>query len=120
MNLLGARDHQRRGRGTIETRRRRRLRPTVLALEGRTLLSTTWSVTRLADDGSAGTLRYEIGQADATAGDNIINFSVTGTSTRSGTQLALSNTSGDPTQTIEIDGPGANLLSVSGNNASRV
>src|SRR5262249_6283192 len=71
-------------------------------------------------DGSPGTLRYEIGQANATAGDNLINVAVTGTITLSGTQLELNDTSGDPKQTIEITGPGANLLSVSGNQASPV
>jgi hypothetical protein len=120
MNVIGVKD-QRRGKRERDTARRRwRLRPSVMALEGRKLLSTTWTVSSLADDGSAGTLRSEIGQADATAGDNIINFSGTGTITLSGTELELNNTSGDPKQTIEITGPGANLLSVSGNNASRV
>jgi hypothetical protein len=103
---------------------RRRLRPSVLALEGRRLLSTTWTVDNLGDAGSgsgnSGDLRYCIAHADSTTGDNIIDIPAIGTITLSGTQLELNNTSGDPNQTIEIDGPRADLLSVSGNNASRV
>ena len=37
-----ARDQRRGGRGTVEARRRRRMQPTVLALEPRNLLSTNW------------------------------------------------------------------------------
>jgi hypothetical protein len=97
------------------------MRPLLTALEDRRLLSTTWSVTSLADDGSAGTLRYEIGKADANTGDNIINFSVAGTIALSSTQpqLELSNTSGDPGQTIEITGP-AGGVTVIGGGLSRV
>jgi hypothetical protein len=40
MSFLGARDHRRRGRGTVAGRPRRRLRPAVMALEGRELPST--------------------------------------------------------------------------------
>jgi parallel beta-helix repeat protein len=87
-----------------------------MALEGRALLSTTWTVTSLADDGSPGTLRYEIGLANATAGVNYINFAVTGTITLNHGQLELSNTNG----TEIITGPGANRLSVSANGAGRV
>jgi hypothetical protein len=88
-----------------------------MALEGRELLSTTWTVTSLADDGSAGTLRSVIGHANLTAGVNYINLAVTGMITLTQGQLELSNrTSG----TDIITGPGASLLSISGNDASRV
>jgi hypothetical protein len=116
-------DQRKRGRRTVEARKGRRLRPTLLALEGRELLSTTWTVNSLGDtgtgSGSLGDLRYCINAADTTPGANIINVSVTGMITLSGTQLELNNTSRDP-QTIEISGPGANLLTISGNKASRV
>ena len=103
----------------VRTRRRFRLIPELL--ESRELLSTTWTVTSTFDtfngDGTPtnGTLRWAVAGADKATGDNIIDFSVTGTITLSGTQLELKNTSGDKTQTIEITGAGANLLSVSGN-----
>jgi hypothetical protein len=115
MRLLEVNSERGRPSGTNASQSRR-LRPTVLALEGRELLSTTWTVTSLADDVSAGTLRYEIGQANATAGLDYINFAVTGTITLTGGPLELSNTKG----TEIINGPGANLLSVSGDNDSRV
>ena len=56
MNRNRASDQRRRGSGADGGRGRRRLRPTVMALEDRTLLST-FTVTSTADDGSAGTLR---------------------------------------------------------------
>ena len=54
MSHNGASDQRRSGRGTVEGRQRRRLRPTLLALEDRRLLST-FTVTNTLDDGSAGT-----------------------------------------------------------------
>ena len=56
-------------------RLRRRLLPTVMALEGRRLLST-FTVTNTADSG-AGSLRYEIGLANSPAGANTIDFDPT-------------------------------------------
>ncbi len=124
MNHISVKDQQRVRRERDAAPRNRLLRPTVMELEGRAQLSTTWTVNNLGDAGSgsgnSGDLRYCITHADSTTGDNIINIAATGTITLSGTQLELNNTSGDTTQTIVIDGPGANLLSVSGNQASRV
>jgi hypothetical protein len=54
---------------------RRRLH--VEALEGR-LVPTTFHVTSLLDDGSAGTLRWAINQANANPGPDTIDFQVTG------------------------------------------
>ena len=54
----GARSRSRRGD-------RHRLRPELLALEDRRLLST-FTVNSTADDGSSGTLRWAIGQANST------------------------------------------------------
>src|SRR5271157_1542789 len=48
--------------GTVEARRRRRMRPTLMALEDRKLLSM-FTVNSTLDDGSVGTLRWAIGQA---------------------------------------------------------
>jgi hypothetical protein len=70
--------------GTIPHRHRGRRSLLVEGLEHRTLLST-FTVNSLGDTGSgsgtSGDLRYCITQADATTGDNTINFSVTGTIT---------------------------------------
>ena len=120
MNLIGSRHERRRGRERDAARHRRRLRPTVMALEGRELLSaTTWTVNSLGDtgtgSGNSGDLRFCINGADSTTGDNIINFSVTGPITLSGTQLELSNTSGTET----IQGPAAGVT-VSGGKTTRV
>ena len=80
-------------------------------MEDRTLLSTL-TVTNNNDSGK-GSLRFEI--AAASTGDTI-NFS----SKLKGETITL--TSGELliTESLTINGPGANQLSVSGNNASRV
>ena len=100
MKVSTASDQRRIGRGTVEARKRqrRRLRPTLLALEDRRLLST-FTVTSTLDDGSAGTLRYAIGQANSTAGADTIDFdssvfNTPQTITLNGTQLELSDTTG--------------------------
>jgi hypothetical protein len=109
-------------RGAIEARRhRRRLRPSVLPLEGRTLLSTTITVDNLTDTPVTGQtdLRQAIEQANTDRGADTIIFSNPFTTPQSitltGGQLTLTDT-----VRTTITGPGANLLSVSGNNASRV
>jgi hypothetical protein len=90
----------------------------VLALEGRELLSTlTVSNT---DDSGAGSLRAAISQANSDSGGDTIVFSELFSSpqtiTLTGGQLELTGTRAPTT----ITGPGANLLSVSGHQASRV
>src|SRR5262249_53229252 len=57
-------------------RDRRRLRPGFLELERRQLLST-FTVNSTADDGSTGTLRWAIIQANSTSGPNTIDFDST-------------------------------------------
>src|SRR5208337_1086742 len=99
-------------------RDRHRLRPTLTMLEDRRLLST-FTVTNTNDNG-AGSLRAEIGLATSDATNDTIAFSSTfntpQTITLTSGQLNLTKASG----TLTIQGPGANLLSVSGNNASGV
>ena len=88
---------------TVEARKRRRMRPTLLALEDRTLLST-FTVNSTLDDGSVGTLRWAVGQANSAGGTETIDFDSTvfstpKTITLTGTQLELSDTSGTETIT---------------------
>lgn len=73
----------------------------------------TYTVTT-TDDSGPGSLRDAIEQANATPDDDVINFSVTGTITLSSALLIL------PSSGLSINGPGAHLLTVSGNNATRV
>jgi parallel beta-helix repeat protein len=99
-------------------KRPRRARLAVEALEQRWVPSFT--VTNLLDDGSLGSLRWAVGQANANPGDNTFDFDPTvfatpQTITLAGTQLELSNT----TALQRITGPAAGVT-VSGNNASRV
>ena len=118
MSRNGATDRRRGWRGAIAGRERRPMRPTVLALEDRRLLST-FTVTDTADSGT-GSLRDEIGLANAAAGANTIDFDPTvfataQTITLTSGQLDLSNTSGTET----ITGPAAGVT-VSGGGTSRV
>ena len=106
---------RRQGRDAV---RGRRHRPSVMVLEGRELLSTL-TVSNTNDSG-AGSLRAAVAQADADGGGDTIVFSslfdTPQTITLTGGQLELSGTTARTT----IAGPGANLLSVSGDMASRV
>jgi hypothetical protein len=91
---------------------RLRLCPTLLGLEGRTLLST-FNVSSTADDGSTGTLRWAINQANANNEADTITFSSLFNSPQTisltGGRLQLTNKA-----TTTIAGPGPNLLTVSG------
>jgi len=83
-----------------------------MALEDRTLLST-FTVNSTAADGSTGTLRWAINQANANSQANTITFSSLFNSpqtiTLSGGTLELTDTA-----KTTITGPGANLLTVDG------
>jgi parallel beta-helix repeat protein len=76
--------------------------------------AATFNVTNLSDSG-AGSLRQAIEDANTTAGADTITFraGLTGTITLTTGQLAV-------TDSVDIQGPGAATLAVSGNNASRV
>lgn len=88
---------------------------TIEALEGRAMLS--YMVTNLLDDGSAGSLRYEINQADAAAGPQTVAFAkgLHGTITLDAAKGPL-----DITNSITVNGPGANKIAVSGGDATQV
>ncbi|MDY3559753.1 YDG domain-containing protein [Gemmata sp. JC673] len=88
----------------------------VEALEDRAV-PATFAVTSLLDNGSAGTLRWAVDQANGTAGADTITFApgvAGGTIVLTGGQLALT----DSAQTT-IDG-GAAGVTLDGNNASRL
>jgi hypothetical protein len=82
-------------------------------LEDRSLPST-FTVLNLADSG-AGSLRQMILDAESNPGPDVIIFakSVRGTITLTGGQLNIASD-------LTIDGPGANALTISGNNSSRI
>jgi hypothetical protein len=76
--------------------------------------AATFQVTNLNDSG-AGSLRQAIVDADNTAGNDVVTFQagLTGTITLTSGQLYISDG-------IDVQGPGANLITVSGNGTSRV
>ena len=117
MIRIGA-GNKRRKRGQDAVRGCRRLRPSVIALEDRALLAT-FGVGSTADDGSVGTLRWAIGQANGNPGANTVEFSslfnTPQTITLKAGPLVLTNMA-----TTTFTGPGASLLTVNGNKASRV
>jgi parallel beta-helix repeat protein len=84
------------------------------------LVPSTFTVLNTLDDSSVGSLRWAVGQANATAGADTIDFdssvfSSAKTITLTNGQLGLSDTTGATT----ITGPAAGVT-ISGNNASRV
>ena len=83
-------------------------------LEDRTVPST-FTVLNLADSG-LGSLREAILDANANPGANLIRFAP---SARDGT-VVLTSGELNITDNLEIDGPGADRLAVSGNDSSRV
>ena len=76
--------------------------------------AATYTVTN-TDDSGAGSLRQAILDANGTADNDTINFTITGTITLTSGELFI-NQNG----TLTINGPGADQLTVSGNNTSRV
>ncbi len=65
-----------RARQRISRRNQRRFRAVMEALERRLLLSQTFTVTNLADDGRTGSLRWAVEQAMTAGGTNTIDFTV--------------------------------------------
>src|SRR5262249_52650568 len=114
-SYLTARFHRR--RSCAECRQRwypkRRFVPRLEALEGRALPST-FTVLNLEDSGP-GSLRQAVLDANADPGPDVIDFApgVTGIIVLNGGPLTI-------TASLEVVGPGADLLTVSGDDASRV
>ena len=103
-------------KGSFPTPLRKRalaVRLSVERLEDRALPST-FTVLDLADSG-AGSLRQAVLDANANPGHDVIQFApgLQGTIALTSGQLAI-------TDDLEIDGPGADRLAVSGSDASRV
>src|SRR6516225_11540093 len=111
--------------GPARTRRERRRRPKrhqrqhfvprLEALECRTLPSS-FTVLNLADSGP-GSLRQAVLDANAHSGADVIEVAdgLSGTITLTSGQLSITHTGG-----LTIAGPGADELTISGNDASRV
>jgi uncharacterized protein (TIGR03118 family) len=99
--------HRRRG-----AKRPPRIAPRLEILEDRIVLSVL-TVTSAADDGSAGTLRAVIAAAPSSATIDFDPGLAGQTVTLTGGELAI-------TKSLDIEGPGADQLTISGNNASRV
>lgn len=108
-------------------RRRSRFRPEVAPLEDRQPLSVTafdntFTVASTGNDPTvSGTLPWAVQQADAASGTSLINFdaSVFGTTPQ---RIALTNgyLTISNTATTTIEGPGAGLLTVNGDDAKLV
>jgi hypothetical protein len=96
---------------TKDPQRPRSFRPHLDILEDRTLPST-FTVTNLLDSGP-GSLRAAVAAANANPGADVINVATTGT-------IALTSGELDITDSLTINGPGLNSLTVSGNHVSRV
>jgi hypothetical protein len=80
-----------------------------LAVWNSTVHAATFTVTSLADDGTTGTLRWAITQANSLAGADTIGFdsSLNGTITLTSNLPAI-------TDSVTINGPGQSRLSISG------
>ena len=80
--------------------------------------ASTFQVTSTADDGSVGTLRWAVNQADAAGTCTSITFNLPADSTITLTSAlpSLNNSSG----TISIDGAGTSGLTISGTNSYQV
>src|SRR5262249_57444788 len=102
-----------RGRPSAAVRKLARARLGLESLDAR-LVPSVFHVTTLAD-GVAGSLRDAVTQANAHTGADVITFQsgLTGTIALTGGEL-------DITDDVKINGPGADKLTVSGNNASRI
>src|SRR5439155_16564232 len=83
----------------------------VEAIEDRSMPST-FTVLNLLDNGPA-SLRAAVVAANANPGADAIDFATTGT-------ITLTSGALDITDSLTINGPGVNALTVSGNHVSRV
>jgi hypothetical protein len=77
--------------------------------------AATFTVTKLSDDGTDGTLRKEIDDADASPGADSLVFdsSLSGAITLGPPQIIIN-------ESLTIQGPGAGVLAIDGNGATRI
>ena len=119
MGRNGAKDQRRRRQLTVASRpwRQLRVRPTVMTLEDRRLMSVFQVTNNSGNVGTSGSLTYELGLANANSGANTIDFAagLSGETITLSGQLTISNTTG----TQYITGPSGGVT-ISGNNASGV
>lgn len=105
---------------TIHTTRSTFLFPAlVILLTSITNLAATFTVTNVSDSGP-GSLRQAILDANAAAGDDLIDFDPSVFNTPQMITLTSGELAVRSNGNITINGPGAALLSVSGNNQSRI
>jgi hypothetical protein len=112
-----------RRRTRVATRKSASFRPRLETLEGRDVPSTL-TVTNTLDSGH-GSLRYEIAQAEKSGGKDTVVFNVPksdpGYSGSTGAwTITLGSGELDITGSLKIQGPGAGLLTISGDYISRV
>ncbi len=86
--------------------------------------AATFTVTNVKDSG-AGSLRDAVAQANANGEDDTIDFDPTffdqaRTITLTSGELEIQSDGTNPAHLLTIEGPGANLLTISGNNQSRI
>jgi len=93
------------------------MRPTVMALEGRTLLSMTIHVNNFTDSTVTGQtdLRQAIQQANSDAAGDTIVFDLTTPQT-----IPLGSMLPIITSDLTINGPGENMLTISGQGSARI
>lgn len=84
----------------------------LIPLAARPALGLNFLVTDTGDSG-LGTLRQAVADANANFGPDTISFAVNGTITLTAGPIAIAGS-------LAINGPGASLLTVSGNDASRI
>ncbi len=96
----------------------------MLIVSAISISAATFTVTN-ANDSGAGSLRDAITQANTNAQADTINFdpaffNVARTITLTSGEIAIGPDGTNPGRLVVINGPGANLLTISGNNASRI
>src|SRR4051812_7407879 len=101
--------------GAMSAKRRCRFRPSLEVLEDRCLLSTTFTVTNLKDDGSPGCLRSRGIAANMQPGADAVVFKpgLEGAVHLNGSEIPI-------TDSLLLQGPGAGKIALNGNFVTRI